>query len=176
MEMVLPLLAGLIVLLFGRRLFWLFVGVAGFVGGYYLAKNNLNVHPETTLVIVATVVGVIFAVLSIFLQKLAIALAGFFSGGYLAMNLIYSANLQFPMLAAFAIGGIIGAILVWLIFDWALILLSSLTGSLIITQQLQAYRLSDIVTLAMFVVLFLVGISVQAAQLKKPTPPPEPAK
>jgi hypothetical protein len=176
METVLPFIVGAIILFFGRSLFWLFVAVAGFLGGYYLAKNNLDLHPQTTLVVVACIVGVICAVISIFLQKLAIAIAGFFSGGYLAMNLAYATGLQVPMMVAFVVGGIIGALLVWVIFDWALILLSSLTGALLITQGLQQYKLTDMVILIAFVVLLIIGIAVQAAQLRKPKPAPEPAR
>jgi hypothetical protein len=166
MHIVAPILAGLVLLLFGRRLFWLFVGVAGFLGGWYLAKVNLHLEPETTLMIVALVVGLICAVLSIFLQKLAITIAGFFSGGYLAMNLVYSLGFQLPIMIAFVIGGIIGAFLVWVIFDWALILLSSLTGALLLSQAVTVYHVADIILISVFVIAFIIGVAAQAAQLR----------
>jgi uncharacterized membrane protein YsdA (DUF1294 family) len=176
METIIPVIAGIILLLFGRRLFWLFVAIAGFMAGWTFARENLDIHPETTLMLVAVVVGLIGALVAIFLQRAAVALAGFFSGGYLALSLAVSLGHKSAGTFAFIIGGIIGAILLWVVFDWALILLSSLTGAMLVTQAFQNNHLSDLLLLGIFLGSFLVGAVIQADQLKhksRKSPPPE---
>ncbi|MEA2693227.1 MAG: hypothetical protein QOJ16_2614, partial [Acidobacteriota bacterium] len=41
----LALAAGAILLVLGRRLFWLFVGIVGFFTVYQLSLDSLHIHP-----------------------------------------------------------------------------------------------------------------------------------
>jgi hypothetical protein len=66
----------------------------------------------------------------------------------------------------FVIGGIIGAILVSVLFDWALIVLSSLAGAAIITQAL---ALSGAVGIGVILALTAVGVIIQASTDRKVT-------
>jgi hypothetical protein len=77
----LVLLAGIALLLAGRRLFWLFVGVVGFFAGLRFALQVLGPRADLRW-IVALAAGLLGIVLAIALQRLAVALAGFFVGGY----------------------------------------------------------------------------------------------
>src|SRR5688572_5040156 len=113
METVIPVLAGIVLLLFGRRLFWVFVAVAGFAAGWHFASENLDIHPQSSLLLVAIVVGLIGALLAIFLQKAAVAVAGFFSGGYLALSLVMYLGEKSYGWIAFVVGGALGAVLLW---------------------------------------------------------------
>ncbi len=70
----------------GRKLFWLFVGAAGFVTGMQLA-TSFTQSSEGLAIIIGLVIGFIFAVLAIFLQRIAIAIAGFLAGGYILTTL-----------------------------------------------------------------------------------------
>src|ERR1044072_5051863 len=79
---VISILLGIALLLAGRKLFWLFVGAAGFVAGLQLATQFWQ-GPELLAIIMGLVVGVVFAVLAIFLQGAAIGIAGFLAGGYI---------------------------------------------------------------------------------------------
>jgi hypothetical protein len=118
-------LGGLVLLLFGRRLFWFFVASAGFAAGMFWARDQLHLDSEILVFAIAIFAGVIGALLSVFLQKLAIALAGFASGGYLAAMLLTKVlNSQPFAWIGFIVGGILGAVLLLTIFDWALIILS----------------------------------------------------
>ena len=177
METIVPIIAGIVLLLFGRRLFWLFVAIAGFLAGWSFARENLDIHPESSLLLVAVVVGLISALIAMFLQRAAAAIAGFFSGGYLGLYLAIALGYKSGGTMAFVIGGVIGAILLWVIFDWALILLSSLMGAVLITQAFQNNHLSEAATFGIFVGSFVVGSVIQADQLKrtmrKAPPPPE---
>src|SRR4051795_10099770 len=77
-------IVGVIILLFGRRLFWLCVAAVGFAAGVELAPH-IATQPSTLLALsFALVLGFLGALLAIFLQKVAIAIVGFLGGGKLA--------------------------------------------------------------------------------------------
>ncbi len=75
---------GIVMLVAGRKLFWLFVGVVGFTVGIGMAERFFPGESETTLLILALITGVLFAVLALFLKRIAVGVAGFVAGGYLA--------------------------------------------------------------------------------------------
>jgi len=152
---------GLVLLVAGRKLFWIFVGVVGFVLGFYFAGNFFPGEPETTRLAFGLVFAVIGAVLAVFLKNIAVGLAGFISGGIIAINLVevIGFEYQLPEWMLFVLGGIIGVVLVALLFDWGLIILSSLVGAYLITRELDQ---SDLITTTIFVGLFLVGLLLQS--------------
>ena len=110
------LLVGLAVLLLGRRLFWLFVGAAGFAVGLHVAPTVLN-GPEWLMVVVALVLGILGAVLAIFFQWLAIGLAGFAAGvhGGLAAAAALGFSGQWLWAAVFVAGIVVAALALWLL-------------------------------------------------------------
>jgi len=59
----------------------------------------------------------------------------------------------------YVIGGIIGAVILYFIFDWALIVLSTLTGATLIVQMV---AFDPLVEFALFLVLVIVGMGFQA--------------
>jgi hypothetical protein len=123
------------------------------------------------------VIGLVAAILSIFLQRLVVAIAGFFAGGYFLSSVAVVAwpqNQQAIAWIAFLVGGIIGAVLTAALLDPALILLSSLAGATALAQNVP---LSPPGKSAVFVVSLIVGIVVQGAQYSraKVQPPPPPA-
>src|ERR1700757_4767152 len=86
---------GLIVLLFGRKLFWLCVAAIGFAAGVTLAAHVANEPSALLQLSFAILLGFIGALLALFLQKLAIGLAGFLAGGRLAVGLVETFFLQY---------------------------------------------------------------------------------
>ncbi len=163
---ILNVLIGAGLLFFGRKVFWLFVAGAGFVAGLSLA-NRLLQGPEWVGVIIGLGIGLLAALLAIFLQRFAIGLAGFLAGGYLALQfLVPLFQLQHGWLPwmAFVIGGIVGVILVGVFLDWALIALSTLAGAALVTETLS---LRDGIALLVFIILILVGVSYQARELRQ---------
>lgn len=158
------IILGAILLLVGRKFFWFFVGAVGFIAGVALVPLLLPGQPEWLFLLIALFAGLLGALIAIFLQGLAIWIVGFLAGGYLTLNFLNFINLQTGSLAwvPFVLGGIIGAALMIILFDWALIFLSSLTGASLIVQNapLAAYNATWI-----FFALLIVGIGVQAVQL-----------
>src|SRR5688500_8251535 len=133
---IIRIVSGLLLLFLGRRLFWLFVGLVGFFAGLTFAARFFSEQSGMELLLIAAGCGIVGVLLAFCLQKLAIAVAGFLAGGLFATNLLESAAMQVPPLVPFLIGGIIGAILLLTIFDWALILLSSVTGATLLSRAL----------------------------------------
>jgi hypothetical protein len=91
---IINLLLGIVLLLLGRRLFWLFVGVAGFQLGMELAERFVT-SPQGMKLLIAIAVGILGAVIAIFLKKVAITIAGFVIGGYITVELMHASTL-FP--------------------------------------------------------------------------------
>jgi hypothetical protein len=164
-----PILLGAILLLFGRRLFWLFVGAAGFVAGLTFARQFFASQPDWIILAIALVAGVIGAVLSIFLQQIAIAVAGFLIGGYVLATFVAAAGYPAIGWPAYLVGGLIGAVLVVVLFDWALIVLSSLAGAMLIAESTAPGQTLAVV---IFVAAFVIGVVMQRQQLTPAAPAP----
>ena len=155
------ILIGLVLLLAGRRLFWLFVACVGFASGYHYAQQIWAVHSPVLLLILSITVGALGAILAIFFQKAAIVIAGFAAGGYIVLTLFDQVARLPDQLAwlPYIIGGIIGAIVLFFAFDWALIVLSTLTGAILIVQMA---AFNPGIEIALFLVLVIAGMAFQA--------------
>ena len=77
-------LIGVVILFFGRKLFWLCVAAVGFAVGVEIAPLLVNEASSLLALVIALVFGVLGALLALFLQKVAIAVLGFLAGGKLA--------------------------------------------------------------------------------------------
>lgn len=132
------LILGAALLGLGRRLFWLFVGVLGFVVGMLVVEFLFRSAPNWLILVTGLAGGAAGALLAILMQRLGIAAAGFLAGAYLVYTLFRSLSLNSsPWLwAAILVSGIVGAVLMSVLFDWALIALSSLTGSVLFVEAL----------------------------------------
>lgn len=160
------LLLGTFLLIAGRKLFWLFVGALGFITGLQLASRFAEGN-EATAIIVALVLGVIFALIAVFLQRMAVSAAGFFAGGFVLTALaerlgMLDGGLLFWGL--YIVGGILGVILVMLLFDWALITLSSLAGASLI---LQSFEFQNTAGGIVFFLLVVTGVVIQGLILRR---------
>jgi hypothetical protein len=170
--MLLRILVGIGLLIMGRRVFWLFVGLIGFISGIHLASHFFPGQPEWMIVAIALMAGVLGALLAVLLQWLAVGLAGFLAGAYIVISLLHVTGWGTQMdWLLFLIGGIIGTILIMILFDWALIILSSLAGAGLITGT---FHIDHSVKILFFVVLSIVGIVVQSGLTKRRRSPASP--
>jgi hypothetical protein len=162
-------LVGLAVLLFGRKLFWLFVAVAGFILGVTFAPSLLPNQPEWVVLVIALGLGLVGAILAIVIQEIAVAIAGFIFGGYTLLTLLATLGVATGQWnwVIFIIGGVIGAVLVLMLFDPALIILSALVGANLITN---IFMPAPPLNLVLFIVLFIVGAIFQAGLLRREPP------
>ncbi len=168
MDIITPILTivlGIILLTTGKKLYWLFVGVVGFVIGLALATTYVSLDPPWLIYIVAFAAGIIGAVLGIYSQRLAIALVGFIVGGYGAIFVAGLLGIKAEPFnwMAFIVGGFVGLLLVASIFDWALYILSAWAGSTLVTRTLtEGVGMNETLGLVLFFILFVVGITLQA--------------
>jgi len=159
-------LIGVVILLFGRKLFWLCVAAVGFAAGVEIAPHLVHEPSPVLALTIALVLGLIGALLALFLQKIAIAVLGFLAGGKVAGEIAAAFLVQYMQYstAIFLVGGIIGAILLLVLFDWALIVVSSLIGAHLIQS---AIVLPPSGSTIVFIGLVILGILVQAASLRR---------
>lgn len=172
----LNIIAGLAVLFFGRRLFWLFVGCVGFIVGFQIASEVLQGPPAWLILLIAAGMGVFGAVASIFLQRVFVVVAGFFAGGYclstLAPTALDAKSEVIPWIA-FAVGAVLGAILTAALLDPALIVMSSLAGATAVSQNVP---LDASARMVLFVVLLVLGIAVQVGHYARETKSQKPQR
>lgn len=110
--------------------------------------------------------------MAVFLQGVAIGVAGFLLGGFTAINLIellgYLSQQYF--LPTFIIGGIIGLMLMFLIFDYALVFFSSVAGALVVVHAISfVHPVKTIVflVLAMAGAMFQTGVHPRNYRFKR---------
>ena len=171
MVAIIQLVTGAIQLLLGRKIFWLMVGIMGFLIGLFLTVYVLD-WPVWLKLLVGLGVGVIFSVLAVIIQKPMAAIFGFLAFGLATATVARlwgvakESNLFWII---FVIGGLVGVILVFALFDWALIIGTSLSGAGSILTALETIlrlQLNGLVPLALFLILLLIGITYQAKYMK----------
>lgn len=152
--------AGVLLLFLGRKLFWLFVAIVGFLIGLTYIPKILPGQPETVILTISLIAGLLGALLAVLLQKFAIGLAGLAAGGYIAYYVLQTVPLgvgEYQWLAIVA-GAILGAVLAGSMYDWALIFLTSTSGAVVITQNIKVgMPFSAIILIG----LLIVGIIAQ---------------
>jgi hypothetical protein len=159
-------LIGIVILFFGRKLFWLCVAAVGFAAGVEIAPHLVHEPSSLLALTVALVLGFIGALLALFLQKVAIAVLGFLAGGKLAGAIASAFFVHYGQHSTiiFLVGGVVGAILLLALFDWALIVVSSFIGAHLIQS---AVVLPATGSTILFLCLAVVGIIVQAISLRR---------
>ena len=81
---------GALILFFGRRLYWLAVGVLGFLMGVQLAAELLAEAQLVVQLLAAVAAGILGATLAVVFQRVAFAIGGFLAGAYLAHGIAIS--------------------------------------------------------------------------------------
>ena len=142
------IIAGVVLLLFGRKLFWLFLGIAGFLIGMKITPMFFGNEPQWIQLVIALGMGCLGALVAILAQRLAFALGGFFAGMYLALGVGHFFALADPDTTLFMAlgGGIIGAILAALIMDTAITILVCLVGAGAIVGEFHFSQAMQILT------------------------------
>ena len=134
------LVVGVLLLILGRRLYWLFVAGIGFLYGLELAPRLLPEQSETVIVIVVLVLALAGALIAVVATKVVLGMIGFAAGGGIAVLLLENMGIDGGVvaLAVFLIAGLIGAVVLLLVlFDWTLIVLSSLAGATLIVMSVE---------------------------------------
>jgi len=155
------LAVGLLLLFFGQQLFWLFVGAVGFLFGFELAGYYFTELPAWAMILIGIIMGLIGVVLALILQQAAIILGGIFAGGIIAVNLygvLAAQTTDFFIWTFFITGGILGGLFMAFFFEWALVILSSLLGAMLIIEP---FYEGSVINLITFIILFVLGVFFQ---------------
>lgn len=165
------LVTGAIQLFLGRKIFWLMVGIMGFLLGLFLTVYLLD-WPVWLKLLAGLGVGIVFSALAVFIQKPMAAIFGFFAFGLAAATLarLWGAVVNSSLFwIVFVAGGIVGVILVLALFDWALIIGTSLSGAGAVVTALETLlriQKDGIVLILIFLILLVIGIVFQSKQMK----------
>jgi len=161
----LRILLGTLVLLFGRRLFWLAVGILGFLFGFDWVTYRLGGWPAWAGWLAAVGFGALCALGSILLQRVSFGVGGFLAGGYLAVRVSTALGIQHDPTPGllFVLGGVAGAVLAFVAVDWVLVALTSLVGAAVVAEGIGA---GPLVSGLVFLGLTAMGTGVQAATLR----------
>lgn len=157
LELVL-LCMGVVLVLAGRKLYWFVFWSAGFWVGYFVSSTFLDVENKVLLIIISILTGCLTGYLVRFIHKLFVFLFGFVACGLLlpALNIGHIEYVSFTNLIVSGIAGLLTLAL----FDFALIIISSLTGTFFI---LEVIHLPDIQERVIGVVIFLIGLGAQSS-------------
>jgi hypothetical protein len=161
-----PAVVGVLLLLLGRRLYWLFVGGIGFVVGLSLATGFTHRGPDGTALLIGLGAGLLGIVLALVLQRLAIVVAGFLAGAWLGVEFVRAVGAPIagtPWIPAL-VGGVVGAILAAALFDAVLVILSSLVGAALLAELLGGRPVTRAIV---FLLLVLVGVAVQTRRKRR---------
>jgi len=153
---------GAFLLLFGRRLYWAFVAIAGFLVGAQLVNEFLTAPTDGTRLFVALVAGVIGACLAMLAQRVAFVAGGLFAGGYLGVALAGELSASGPPVLWLIGGGLLGAFAAAALMDWAIVVLSSLAGAWAIVAAL---GLEGVRAGWLLVVIAAIGVMFQGRSL-----------
>jgi peptidoglycan/LPS O-acetylase OafA/YrhL len=104
-----------------------------------------------------------------FAQRLGFAIAGFYAGGYLGVAAAQSITLPSDPMVWFVIGGVIGALVAFMMMDWAIVVLSSFVGAGTITAALGPDSTTSAI---LFIVLAAIGVIFQGRRLQGQAPAP----
>jgi len=158
------LIFGFLLVLAGRNLFWICVGIVGFLIGVQFAAS-LGYSNEWMTLLIAVALGLLGALLAISFEWCMVVFGvGFLGGGYLLMSV-------FPPMAGqetyswliFVVGGIVGMCLMVIFFDWTLITISSLLGATLIVN---IFHVTEGVREFLFIGCVVIGILVQYLMLR----------
>jgi hypothetical protein len=157
-------LVGLLLLTLGRRLYWLFVAGVGFVAGLDLVPRVLPQQSETMVLLLALGLALLGALVAVVATKVVIAIAGFAAGAGITARLLDGVSFDDPVrLGICLIAGIVGAVLLLVLFDWALILISSLAGATLIVVNVEPLLGVPLrVGSALIAVLAVIGALIQS--------------
>jgi hypothetical protein len=156
--LILSIIVGIAVLVMGRQIFWVFIAGLGFVLGLLFSSQLYDAQFGWQTLLISAGIAIIGALLAYTVQRLAAGVAGFATGWYLSLVVFgyFNVNLgQIESVIPYIIG-IISGILLFLYFDWGVIIASSLAGAAIIISATSMSRNIELVLLGMLAVIGFV--------------------
>lgn len=148
---------GGILLFLGRELNFLFAGAMAGLIGFRLTPLLPPQLPAWSDAAFMIGLGVIAAAIVLINERFGYFLSGFLAGGFLLVEYYAPGILTVPWLP-FLVGGVIGALVLGLLTEWALILVSSAIGA---SYLLNLFVLDPMAEILIGAGLFIVGALTQ---------------
>jgi len=158
------IILGLVLLIFGRKLFWLSIGIAGFLIGLELTHLIFVVETLWLQVLIALALGCLGALLAMLVQRLAFTLSGLIAGAFLALKAsqVYGPFSHTIVLLLIVGFGIVGAVVATKTMNAAITILVCLVGAAAIVGGLS---LEPTQRILIFLSLTGAGLLIQGRQL-----------
>lgn len=130
------LAVGAVLLLAGKRLFWLLVAAAGALAALWVADRWLGLESGMAALLVGLVAAILGAFLAVLVKRMAIALVGFLvgAGAFLWLGEMLAGGETTTLVVLAVVVGVIAAFAASLLFDLALVVLSSVTGAFLLVE------------------------------------------
>jgi hypothetical protein len=168
------LVIGIVVWLFGNRM-WLLGAGAGALLGFGLLELIPALNSGWLGWFIVAGMAVLFGVLGFIgkaFTKIIAMVIGFIAGGAVVIGFInlFTSSVSFWVWIAALIGGLIGAVLFNRFVNWGLIFFASLLGSMLVRGAMEAFTfmssLNGTIGSLVVVVLTVLGIFYHARQMK----------
>jgi uncharacterized membrane protein YoaK (UPF0700 family) len=149
---------GGILLFLGRELNFLFAAAMAALIGYRLTSILPPQWPWWSDYVFMLALAVIAAAIAIINERLGYVLSGFLGGSYFLVEYYQPGLLTLPLLP-FLVGGVIGALIMGIFTEWALMLVTCLFGAYYVTNL---FTLSPVAQILVGSGLFIIGALTQA--------------
>lgn len=153
---------GIIILFFGRELNFVFAGGMAALVGFRLAPLLPDSLPSWSDYALIIGLAIIAAAAVLINERGGYFISGFFAGGYAMMEYFAPGVLTFPILP-FIIGAILGATIIGVFTEWALIAISSFIGAVYATTL---FKLSPTAETLVAGGLFVIGSLTQVILMR----------
>lgn len=148
---------GGILLFLGRELNFIFAGAMAGLLAYRLTPLLPPTWPAWSDAAFMITLGLIAAILALIHERAGYFLSGFLAGGFFLVE-YYAPNVLTVPLLPFIVGGVIGALVLGLLTEWALILVSAAIGA---SYLLNLFVLDPTAEILVGAGLFIVGALTQ---------------
>ncbi len=132
---------GILLLLLGRKVFWLALAVLGFFIGFHFTSQFTHGLTQEMSLFAAVIGGLVGLAISFWLPKMAAAVGGFFLGFILALYALPWLGLEGPLALVLVLGvALLFAFASTFILQTAISLSTSFAGALMITHSVPWFR------------------------------------
>lgn len=153
---------GGIILFLGHELNFIFAGAMAALIGFRLTPKLPPQWPAWSDMAFMVTLAVVAAGLVLINERGGYFISGFLAGGYLLIEYFAPGVLTVPILP-FIVGGVLGAVIIGFLTEWALIILSSAIGA---AYLLNLFVLSPTAKILIGAGLFIVGALVQVVTMQ----------
>lgn len=153
---------GGVILFLGHELNFIFAAAMAALIGFRLTPLLPPQWPSWSDAAFMVTLAVIAAILTLLNERAGYFVSGFLAGGYLLVEYFAPNLLTLPLLPFF-IGGVIGALVLGFLTEWALIIVSAAIGA---SYVLNLFRLSPTAEILVGAGLFIVGALVQVVAMQ----------